>query len=156
MVWCWWVINSFKRIESVLMRLTFLTLRKSYLHGTQNPEIIFDFLLNLIHITTAKSHITFPQVCSRASQIIFVLKHNPFTDVYLYRNRIQILTRDERIEPKTVPSSYRPNFSSTLLRTDVNFATRPLFILTKVFSIKSSIFVWYLCWNKSKRLKPQP
>ena len=52
-----------------------------YLHGTQNPEIIFDFLLNLIHVTTAKSHITFTQVCSRASQIIFVLKHNPFTDV---------------------------------------------------------------------------
>lgn len=57
------------------------------------------------------------------------------------------LTKVERKEPKTVPSSYRPNFSSTFLRTEVNFPTRPLFILTSVFSIKTSILVWYLCCN---------
>ena len=49
--------------------------------------------------------------------------------------------------PTKVPSSYFDNLSRQLLRTEVSLATKPLFMVTRVFSIKSSILVWYLCWN---------
>ena len=55
------------------------------------------------------------------------------------------LTIIPRKPPIIVPSSYLPSFSKTLFKTDKSFWTRPTFIFAKVFSIRSSIFVWYLC-----------
>ena len=45
-----------------------------YLKGALDPEIILDFLFNLIHISTTKGHITFAQICACSRQIILILK----------------------------------------------------------------------------------
>ena len=70
------------------IRLSNLQFFKSltYLHSTQNPQIIFNFLLDLIHVSSAKSHITLSQICSRASQIIFVLQRTKIN--YLFNSPI--------------------------------------------------------------------
>ncbi len=57
------------------------------------------------------------------------------------------LTVNERMDPMTLPSSYLPSLDWTLSSTDTSLATRLARIEHSVFSIRSSIFVWYLCCN---------
>ena len=86
------------------IRLSNLQFFKSltYLHSTQNPQIIFNFLLDLIHVSSAKSHITLSQICSRASQIIFVLQRTKINFNYQI-TKVQNLPRMKESSQKQFP-----------------------------------------------------
>ena len=49
------------------------------------------------------------------------------------------------MDPMTLPSSYLPSLDNTLSKTEISLAMSPTFIVANVLSIRSSIFVWYLC-----------
>ncbi len=57
------------------------------------------------------------------------------------------LTAKLRNDPMTLPSSYLPSLSRTLLRTEVSFPTRLVRMDWSVLSMVSSIVVWYLCYK---------
>ena len=50
-----------------------------YLHSTENPKIVGDFLPNLILVGPDKSYVLLPQISSGPSHVVLVLKKKCFT-----------------------------------------------------------------------------
>ena len=127
----------------------------SDLHDTEHPEIIRDLLPNLIHVAPDESHVLLSQPASIARHFVLVLKREKATEISI-SNTIQstemfrMLTAKVKMEPTKFPSSYLPSLESTESRTETSLETRPALMLFMDFSIRSSIFVWYLCYERSR------
>lgn len=135
-----------------------------YLKEIQYPQFIYNFPSYLIHRVSSKINVRLAKFLSRTRYVLLPNKvtiYNLCVIWWDFQTSLKLipgksvtkkwqLTVKLSMEPIKLPSSYLANLDKLLSRTDMSLLIRPCVIPLLVFSIKSSIFVWYWCCNKNQ------
>ena len=126
-------------------------LRIPPLHGADHEEVIGDLLAHLVHVAPHEAHVLLSQRGPVAGHVVLILNERHLSRSCRDLDSIwRVLTAKDKKDPMILPSSYLPSLERTLSRTDTSLLVRPTLMLLRVFSMRSSILVWYLCYGKHK------